>query len=238
MDDIMEYISNMLSEVNYKKLIIPTFIIILLIACFTYIFFTIHNLEEKYENKKVEVNELVKEDEPDKINEDIFVDVKGEVINPGVYKLKNSSRVIDAISAAGGISDKAYTRNVNLSKLLTDGDVIIIYSNKEVEESKKENIVYVDKPCICDEVNNDASINEEEINSINTNTQTNTSSKININTASLEELKTLDGIGDAKAKSIIEYRNTNGNFKSIDELTNVSGISEKIFSNIKENITV
>ena len=162
-------------------------------------------------------------------NDYIYVDVKGSVSNPGVYKLEYNSRVIDAIKASGGITEEANTRFINLSKQLDDGDVIVVYSKKEINDAKNDNVVYVDTPCICEEVKNDACYKEEV---------TKTDGKININTASLEELKTLSGIGDAKASAIIEYRNNNGNFKSIDEIKNVSGISETVYSRIKENITI
>ena len=236
MDDILEYLSNVLGEFNYKKLIFPTIFLILLIAGFTYLFFTIKNIERKTENiseNKVEENIDKNENE---IPEYIYVDVKGEVANPGVYKLNNGSRVIDAVKESGGVTKKANTRFINLSKLLNDGDVIVVYSTEEIENAKKENIVYIETPCVCEEVKNDACYKDVDEESDNNSQTTNT--KININTATLEELKTLSGIGDAKANAIIEYRTKNGNFKSIEDLINVSGISESLFSKIKENITV
>ncbi len=236
MDDILEYLSNVLGEFNYKKLIFPTILLILLIGSFTYLFFTIKNIERKTEN----INENKVEESIDKseneILEYIYVDVKGEVANPGVYKLNNGSRVIDAVKESGGVTKKANTRFINLSKLLNDGDVIVVYSTEEIENAKKENIVYIETPCVCEEVKNDACYKDVDEESDNNSQTTNT--KININTATLEELKTLSGIGDAKANAIIEYRTKNGNFKSIEDLMNVSGISESLFSKIKENITV
>ena len=89
---------------------------------------------------------------------------------------------------------------------------------------KQENIIEV--PCDCSNIKNET---KEEVKPSN--------NKININTASLEELQTLNGIGESKAALIIEYRTSNGKFKSIEELKNIKGISEKIFSKIKENIT-
>jgi competence protein ComEA len=162
-------------------------------------------------------------------NEYIYVDIKGSVSTPGVYKLKSNSRVVDAIEASGGITESANTRFVNLSKLLNDGDVVVIYSNEEIENAKKDQIIYIDTPCVCEEVKNDACYKDE---------QTTISGKININTASIQELKTLTGIGEAKAKSIVEYRTKNGNFNVIEDLLKVNGISETIYAKIKENITV
>ena len=225
MDDFIDYLTNITSDFDFKKLIFPTIIILLYVAGFVYLLTLI-----KHE-KKAEVNndfKLAKEVEVG--NEYIYVDVKGSVNNPGVYKLKRDSRVIDAIDKSGGITEEANTRYINLSKQLNDGDVVMVYSTKEINDAKKDNTVYIETPCVCEEVKNDACIKEE--------TPTITNGKININTASIDELKTLSGIGDAKAKAIIEYRTTNGNFKSIEEIVNVNGINESLFTKIKDNITI
>ena len=112
--------------------------------------------------------------------------------------------------------------------------VIIIYSNQEVKEfekTKEKEKILQDK-CIQKDENalkNDACINNNQ--------SANTNNKININTASLEELQTLPGIGEAKAKDIITYRETN-KFNTIDDIKNVSGIGDALFAKIKENITI
>lgn len=112
--------------------------------------------------------------------------------------------------------------------------VIIIYSNQEVKEfekTKEKEKILQDK-CIQKDENalkNDACINNNQ--------STNTNNKININTASLEELQTLPGIGEAKAKDIITYRETN-KFNTIEDIKNVSGIGDALFAKIKENITI
>lgn len=158
--------------------------------------------------------------------ESFYVDIKGNVNNPGVYKFTSGDRVIDAIEVAGGLTKNANTNNINLSKKLTSEMVIYVYSNKEVKNN--DNLSCNN---ICDveiiEVNNCIEKNNVE----NTNL-------ININKASLEELLTLTGIGESKAKSIIEYRDTNGNFKDINELKNVSGIGDALFEKIKDKISV
>jgi competence protein ComEA len=86
---------------------------------------------------------------------------------------------------------------------------------------------------VCEEIKNDACYNEETDENLNT-----SDGKININTSSLEELMTLSGIGESKAKAIIEYREKNGSFKNIEDIVNVSGISETIYAKIKNNITI
>ena len=192
MDDILEYLSNKLGDIDYKKLIFPTIMFLLYIGGFVYLFTIINHKEEKST-----IKEEIKED----IIEDIFIDIKGSVAEPGVYKLSSDSRVIDSIKASGGLKEDANTRFLNLSKQLEDGDVVVVYSNSEIEAAKKENIIYVETPCVCEEVKNDACYKEES--------NTAASGKVNINTASESELTTLTGIGSSKAKAFIDYRTNN-----------------------------
>ena len=173
------------------------------------------------ENKKEKIEKKEEKDVGDKV----IIDIKGEVNNPGVYELKESNNVNDAINVAGGLTKKSDTSNINLSKKLTDEMVIIVYSKDEINKMKQENKVTC-PPC------NDALIVEEKSKITTSDT------KININTAGEEELTSLDGIGQAKAQAIIEYRNQNNGFKSIDELKNVSGIGENAFEKIKDKITI
>ena len=165
--------------------------------------------------------------------EEYKVDIKGEVNSPGIYTLNSNNRVIDVIEKAGGLTENANTSVINLSKKITDEMVIIIYSNQEVLEFEKtkEKEKQLQEKCIQKDENslkNDACIS---------NSQTTTNNKININTASLEELQTLNGIGEAKAKDIISYRETN-KFNTIEDIKNVPGIGEGLFAKIKESITV
>lgn len=204
--------------------------IIIVIACIAFIivFYLYTNYEEKDNEKPIQ--EIVKEEIIDEeIQSKIFVDIKGSVINEGVYELDNGSRVIDLINASGGLLENANTRFVNLSKVLKDGDVIVIYSDSEIEEAKKSDIIYIETPCVCEKINNDACLNSN-IDSNN--------DLVNINTASIEELSKLSGIGEAKANSIIEYRTVNGNFNTINDIMNVNGISETLFNKIKDYITI
>ena len=222
MDDLLEYLENALSMKDFKKLIIPIFFLILYLAGLLYLTILIN----KIKIPKSLYNEVIKKEET--VNSEyIYIDVKGSVKNPGVYKLNSNSRVVDAIEASGGVLDSANTRFINLSKALNDGDVVVVYSNEEIENAKKEETIYVETPCVCEEVKNDACYKEDGKDD-----------KININTANLNELKTLTGIGDAKANAIIEYRNKNGNFKSIEEIKNVSGISNNLYEQIKDFITI
>ena len=189
-------------------------------------------------NKKEETKELLvskKEDTKKETssNETYKVDIKGEIINPGIYSLSSASRVIDVIEKAGGLTPNANTTVINLSKKIIDEMVIIIYSNEQVQNFAKTKEVeqQVQQYCIQPDNNalkNDACITES----------TNTSSKVSINNATLEQLQTLPGIGASKAQDIINYRTEHGQFQSIEDLKNISGIGDSIFAKIKDYITL
>ena len=172
-------------------------------------------IKEDQENKK----ELKKES-----NTKVVVDIKGMITNPGVYEVEKNSRVNDVIALAGGLLEGADTSKINLAKIVEDEMTIIIYSKEEILEKYKE------ENCVCKscEIINDACINNTD----------NTTNLININTATKEELKQIDGVGDTKAEAIIKYRNDNGPFKDIEEIKKVSGIGETLFEQIKIYITI
>lgn len=151
---------------------------------------------------------IVNNEKEDNEEEYIYVDIKGEVINPNVYKIKKGLRVIDVIDLAGGLTEESDTSNINLSKIVTDEMVIVI-------KSKNNDDIYIDS---------DVDIN-------------NNNKLIDINNCSIDELLTLPGIGEAKANNIIEYRKKN-KFNTINDIMNVSGISELLFNKIKEYIKV
>ncbi len=225
MDEIEDFLENL----NIKKYLFNIIIIILFCLLSYFVIYKINNINKKIDTKVVLNKEEKNENKSDNV-EYVIVDIKGEVTTPGVYELIKGSRVIDVINEAQGLTSNANTRYINLSKTLEDGDAIVIYSNQEIEQASKEEKIEVTTPCVCEDVNN-ACI-ENNINNSETN------GKININTASIEQLTTLTGIGDAKAKAIIQYREENGNFNTIEDIMKVSGISENIFAKIKENITV
>lgn len=138
----------------------------------------------------------------------IYVSVLGEVVSPGVYILEEGARVFEALNLAGGITEDADVSNINLVDFIEDGTQINV-------------------PASGSYVNNE---NGEIL--------TNHSGKVNINKASLDELKSIPGIGDTRAKAIIEYREKNGAFSSIEDIMLVSGIKETIFEKIKGEIYV
>jgi len=202
-------------------------IISLVLSISLLIVFVITNyFKESVESSEISINnevETIKENtEPENkaMEEIIKVDIKGEVINPGVYAINNDKTVQDAINIAGGLTKKANTNDINLSKKVTNEMVIIVPTISEKKESKSS-------------ITNNAAIHSNS-----TSTEKNTSKKISINTGTLNELMTLTGIGESKAKSIISYREKNGLFKKIEDIKNVSGIGDALFAKIKENITI
>ena len=144
-------------------------------------------------------------------NNTIVVEIKGEVMNPDVYTLNEGSIIKDLIDIAGGLTTEADISNINRAKEIKNHELIII---KNINDKTTEDEVIED------------SISEEVIDN----------TLISINNSDIEQLKEIPGIGEVKAKAIISYRESNGEFRSIDELKNVDGIGEKTFEKIKDNI--
>lgn len=225
---------------RYRKQIIITIIVVLIVSSLTIttIYFYKPKKEKKISSLKVKkTSNPIKEDTLNqKENKKYMVDIKGEVQTPGIYELENSSRVIDVINEAGGLTENADTTVINLSKKISDEMVIIIYSKWQVEHWKetKEQGKYLQEQCISqkeEQAKNDDCIDDTEENT------NSTPSIININTATKEELMTLTGIGESKAEAIISYREKTA-FTKIEDIKNVSGIGDSIYEDIKNNITV
>lgn len=221
---------------KYKYLILSGVVILMMIIAGVMVYLFGDKKEEVVEDAikeevavvepKVEILEEEKE-------ESITIDIKGEVKTPGVYELPLNSRVIDAINISGGLTNKADTSDINLSKILKDENVIVIsnkYSNQTTKYTQKETSVV-----------NNASISKDNVVSSSNSSDTNTNKtndKVSINTATKEQLMNLNGIGESKANDIIAYRNQNGLFKSIEDIKKVSGIGDKLFDKIKDHITI
>lgn len=192
-------------------------------------------INENLNGIKKEKTEKEREKKEDSNTNNLVVDIKGEIKSPGIYKVDKNTRVIDVIKMAGGLKENADTSVINLSKKITDEMVIIIYSKQEVidfiETKQKEKIKL--EICIDGEVINGACIKQDT-----TSSDTTLNGKININTATIDELKTLPGIGESKAKNIINYRDKNGNFTNTEELKEVEGIGNSIYDQIKDYITI
>ena len=145
---------------------------------------------------------------------EICVDVGGQVNNPTVVELPEGSRVQDAIDAAGGITEKADLTEINRAALVEDGEKIFVPELIEGGET------------------------EDAGSKGATETSVWSDGKININTADSEQLQELDGIGPVTAEKIIDYREENGRFASVEDIKKVSGIGEKTYETLKDSIKV
>lgn len=140
----------------------------------------------------------------------ITVDVKGAVKSPGIYDLPVGSRVNDAVQKAGGLIDNADSKSINLAQKISDEALVYVPTKEEAT-------------------------NQESYSNATGNKE---SKKVNLNKASLEELKQVKGLGAKRAQDIIDHRESNGKFKSVDELKKVSGIGAKTIEKLKEYVTV
>ncbi len=221
----MNKIKSFLEKLNIKQkigLILAALLIVIL--AFIWLFSIYGNDQPKNEIKKSQEsnNEIefklgIKEKE----NKTIMVDISGEIITPGVVKLPEGSRIIDAITAAGGKTEDADLSKVNLAYILDDG--VQLYIPRYNEKLEKE--IVQTEPGV--------GIIQEGIN-----TTSKKDSKVNINIANKEKLATLPGIGEGTAEKIIEYRSKTGKFKTIDEIKKIPGIGESKFKSLKDKITI
>ena len=163
------------------------------------------------------------------IGAQVAVDVEGAVNKPGLYRLSASDRVGDAIEAAGGLCEDASAASINKAKKLEDGMQIYVPTKEE-----------------CANAASGASSGESTSSSSASAAASSQSAsagidvqgKVNINTATSEQLQTLQGVGPSTASKIIDYREKNGSFKKIEDIKNVSGIGDARFAAIEDSITV
>lgn len=237
----MEKIFELYSRYKKQVVIVGIILLVLILSIASILFIRFKDKEEFVEKVSASEETFLEVNNEIDIPENMKINIKGAIINPGVYELEVGSRVIDAINISGGLKKDADTSILNLSKRLKDEDVIIIYTSDEVKQIKEGNVVieYIENECNCPDVKNSACIDPDNFaNNNESKNEENISSKISINIATIEELQTLTGIGKSKAEDIIEYRNTNGNFQKIEDIKNVKGIGDSVFEKIKDNITV
>ena len=157
--------------------------------------------------------EMKKEEKEESLEQDqITVDVKGAVRSPGIYDLPVGSRVHDAVQKAGGLTEEADSKSLNLAQKVSDEALVYVPSKGEEATSQQA--------------------------ASGTSPSTSKEKKVNLNKASLEELKQVKGLGGKRAQDIIDHREENGKFKSVDELKKVSGIGAKTIEKLKDYVTV
>ncbi len=210
---------DMLSS-KQKMLVIIGIIIVAIVIILYYINSTkdIYNYEELVSEEEGQ-EEKIENDEEEKI----IVHVTGAVQNEGVVEVKENARINDVIYAAGGLTDDADLDNVNLAYVVEDGQKIYIPSKLDNNENIDDGNVVLQSP-------GKNVIKEEETGE--------SSGLVNINTADKMKLQELPGIGSSTAEKIITYRKENGKFKSIEDIKNVSGIGDAKFEMIKKHICI
>lgn len=206
---------------NNKKIIGSVIILIIFVVFLTVGYFNSRpantkNSEDVFKQKTYDIESKESKESnksSSKSSGNITVYVNGEVKKPGVYVLKNDSRIEDLIKVSGGFADDADTYKLNLAKKLKDEDYICV--------DKKQ-----------------SSGSDDKTVPQNSSSGLSADGKININKSSKEELKKVPGVGDVTAQKIIEYREKNGDFSSIEDIKKVGRIGDKTFEKIKDKIDV
>ena len=191
-----------------KGVLLGTLLVVCFCSCGKSTASYVTEQEQDFEQNQSSETEQTTEEKQDKL---LYIYVCGQVQNPGVYTLPDGSRMYDVFLLAGGFTKDAATDYWNQARLLKDGEMIYVPSKGEVTEH----------------------LFEQDITG-----KTNESDKVNINTASKEELMTLPGIGETKALAILAYRQENGPFSSLEELKQVEGIKDAVFSKVKGHIEI
>ncbi len=207
---------------NQKQKII--IVIGIAVVAIVIVYYYINSTKDIYNYE--EINEIVEEAEEDLGKEQeetkIIVHVTGAVKNNGIVEVKEDARINDVIEAAGGVTENADLSGVNLAYAVKDGQKIYIPNKEDKENIEDLNII-----------SEDPGINViEEVD------ETENLGIVNINTANKEQLQNLPGIGESTANKIITYREENGKFKTIEDIKNVSGIGDAKFETIKKYIKV
>lgn len=242
-----------MENIKKNKIIYIFICIIIVILCVIVLFFLDKKdaSSEDYnylEISEESINSNTTENNNTEVQNNIYIHIMGEVKNPGVVIAKEGDRIKDIIEKAGGTTEKADLKNINLAYKVEDGQKINI---PNIDENKNENVLQEkDDEKNKSTTNNTNNKNAKNVNHITKSSGTNVivdgnnndaeskSSKVNINTATQTKLETLNGIGPSTASKIIKYRNEKGKFKKIEDIKNVSGIGEAKFKKIEADIVV
>lgn len=225
MNDITEHIKQFLLSFKEKKLgILLAIVSLVLIICLTF-FFKIKEDDKKVtlpsqmnltENLSTTAQNDREEEKTNPEMETIMVDIKGAVVKEGVYQLQRNSRVTDAIQIAGGLRDDADPNAINLAQKLSDEAILYVArkgENKSIIDSQGQQSSSIEQGGQRDQ-------------------------KVNINKATIEDLRKISGIGEKRAQEILDARDSKGGFKSIDDLLTISGIGQKTLEKIKNDIII
>ncbi|MBO5004216.1 MAG: helix-hairpin-helix domain-containing protein [Clostridia bacterium] len=216
-------------ELTNKQKVLFFIVIIILILVGIYVYNIRFNakVEDNIETEAINNTALVDnflDTNENKKENSIIIHITGAVRKSGIVKLNQGARIYDAIEMAEGSLENADLAKVNLAYILEDAQKIYIpYIGEETENTEEQEYI---------------TYNFGNNSSIIQNTNKGESGKVNINTAKQTELETLPGIGTATAEKIIDYRNKNGKFNTIEDIQNVKGIGEAKYENIKESICV
>lgn len=186
-------------------------------------------LVKEENNEQNETSKDKKEVKPKEEVKEIKAYICGYVLNPGVYLLREGDRLEDLIKASGGFKEEADSEGINLAYQVKDQDYLRVGSKEEALKNPSENpnIGLINTKTVI--------TNSSEVGGTN---ESNDSDKININTGAKEDLTKLPRVGEAIAQRIIDHREKEGEFKSVEDIKDVSGIGEKMFENIKDQITI
>ncbi|GAB6705902.1 helix-hairpin-helix domain-containing protein [Streptococcus uberis] len=225
MNDITDHIKQFLLSFKEKKLgILLAIVSLVLIICLTF-FFKIKEDDKKVtlpsqmnltENLSTTAQNDREEEKTNPEMETIMVDIKGAVVKEGVYQLQRNSRVTDAIQIAGGLRDDADPNAINLAQKLSDEAILYVArkgENKSIIDSQGQQSSSIEQGGQRDQ-------------------------KVNINKATIEDLRKIPGIGEKRAQEILDARDSKGGFKSIDDLLTISGIGQKTLEKIKNDIII
>lgn len=153
----------------------------------------------------------------------IWIDISGAVNKPGVYRLCKDARLFEAVDAAGGFTERADTQWLNQASVLSDGEKIQVYTKEETENMKADGMLAEKSASVMEHTGDEK---REE------------AGKINLNTATLEELQKIPGIGEVRARAVLSYRDEIGSFHTVDEIQQVPGIKGKTYEKIADYICV
>lgn len=205
-----------------QKIIVIGILVLSLIIIIYYFYTQYHQLQkEDFQQEEIEEANIMQKEEIE-AEEAIIIHISGAVEKEGIVKVKEGARISDVIEVAGGLKLEASLKNVNLAYMVEDGQKIYIPTKEEEKEQEEKEYTIIQ-----DGNNNDSTTKKEE-----------GKGKVNINQATQTELEGLPGIGSSTALKIIQYREENGKFQSIEDIKQVNGIGDAKYNQIKDGISV